>query len=386
MSWQLGAFRVLALAWPAGFAWYERVAAGRPIVALVGTLAAFAALGRIAFAAVPNVKPTTDIVLISGYALGGGPGFAVGALAGADARTSSSARGRGRRGRWPAGGCRDDRRRAGLGGFGACGAGLGASGGAARAAGGGAGRLQPPPLGRWPLAVVCCVVGFAFTALQDVGDWVTYSDHSASQLGATSGQGLGFDAIHAAGCLVFALAFGPALIRSIQRFARRTAGQLGRAGWGRAPVIAVVVGGADRPPGGSGRAAASAARLRAALALRRRPRCAAPRSPTCSAAQNADGGFGAAPGQPSNQLYAGWAALGLASAGYDLARVASGAGLIAYIERGAGSPADVGSLERTILVARAAGLSAAQLRRPRSGGRAASDGPRRRLGLAIRST
>ena len=30
----------------------------------------------------PNVKPTTDIVLISGYALGGGPGFAVGAIAG----------------------------------------------------------------------------------------------------------------------------------------------------------------------------------------------------------------------------------------------------------------------------------------------------------------
>ena len=52
------------------------------MIALVATLAAFAALGRIAFAAVPNVKPTTDIVLISGYALGGGPGFAVGALAG----------------------------------------------------------------------------------------------------------------------------------------------------------------------------------------------------------------------------------------------------------------------------------------------------------------
>ena len=29
-----------------------------------------------------------------------------------------------------------------------------------------------------PLAIVCCVVGFAFTAIQDVGDWVTYSDHS----------------------------------------------------------------------------------------------------------------------------------------------------------------------------------------------------------------
>ncbi len=82
MSWQLGAFALLALALAGGFAWYERVRPDARIVALVGTLAAFAALGRIAFAAVPNVKPTTDIVLISGYALGGGPGFAVGAIAG----------------------------------------------------------------------------------------------------------------------------------------------------------------------------------------------------------------------------------------------------------------------------------------------------------------
>ena len=80
MSWQLGSFALLAVALAAGFAWYERQRPDARIVALVGTLSAFAALGRIAFAAVPNVKPTTDIVLIAGYALGGGPGFAVGAI------------------------------------------------------------------------------------------------------------------------------------------------------------------------------------------------------------------------------------------------------------------------------------------------------------------
>src|SRR5580700_4301019 len=82
MSWQLGAFGLLGLGLAGGFAWYERVRPDARIVALVATLAAFAALGRIAFAAVPNVKPTTDIVLISGYALGGAPGFVVGAIAG----------------------------------------------------------------------------------------------------------------------------------------------------------------------------------------------------------------------------------------------------------------------------------------------------------------
>jgi hypothetical protein len=63
-------------------------------------------------------------------------------------------------------------------------------------------------------------------------------------------------------------------------------------------------------------------------------------------------------GQRSNQLYAGWAALGLASAGYDLNRVAHGGpSVIDYVRAGAGAT-DPGSLERAILVARAAGQSA----------------------------
>ena len=40
-----------------------------------------ATVGRIAFAPIPNVKPTTDIALFAGYALGPVPGFAVGAVA-----------------------------------------------------------------------------------------------------------------------------------------------------------------------------------------------------------------------------------------------------------------------------------------------------------------
>jgi energy-coupling factor transport system substrate-specific component len=81
VSWQLGSFLVLAVGLAAGFAWYERTKPDARIVALVGTLAAFGALGRIAFAAIPNVKPTTDIVLIAGFALGGAPGYVVGAVA-----------------------------------------------------------------------------------------------------------------------------------------------------------------------------------------------------------------------------------------------------------------------------------------------------------------
>ena len=195
MSWQLGAFAILALALAGGFAWYERVRPDARIVALVGTLAAFAALGRIAFAAFPNVKPTTDIVLVSGYALGGGPGFAVGALAGL---ASNFFFGQGPWTPW---------QMAGWGATGVIGAGLAV--------------VTHHRIGRWPLAIVCAVVGFGFTALQDVGDWVTYSDHSLAQLGIYVGKGIGFDFVHAAGCLVFALAFGPALINSLTRFRTR---------------------------------------------------------------------------------------------------------------------------------------------------------------------
>ncbi|MGH2915902.1 MAG: prenyltransferase/squalene oxidase repeat-containing protein [Solirubrobacteraceae bacterium] len=399
MSWQLGALAILALALAAGFWWYERARPDARIVALVGALSAFAALGRIAFAAVPNVKPTTDIVLIAGFALGGGPGFAVGALA---ALSSNFFFGQGPWTPW---------QMAGWGATGVAGAALAALVGRLRR-----GRGAPPVLGRWPLAVVCAVIGFGFAALQDVGDWVNYSDHSLAQLGAYISSGLGFDAVHALGCVGFALALGPSLARSLARFARRL-----QVEWVGRPAAARAAG--TRGGGGGGGAADSSGprrglrqrrldtklgsapdvwhncvskrRLDAKLESRDRvwylrvgvgdvlrlalalavavavtlagalmaggPASAAASRTAPPAtvsrvvayllhAQNPDGGFGAAPGQPSNQLYAGWAALGLASAGREPASAA------AYVA--AGSQSDPGSLERTILVLRAAGRPA----------------------------
>src|ERR1700726_3589495 len=145
MSWQLAAFTILAIGLAGGFAWYERTRPGPRVVALVATLAAFAALGRIAFAALPNVKPTTDIVLISGYALGAGPGFVVGALAGL---TSNFFFGQGPWTPWQM-----------------------AAWGATGLLGAILARSTAKPIGRWPLAAVAFVAGFAFTAFQDLGDW-----------------------------------------------------------------------------------------------------------------------------------------------------------------------------------------------------------------------
>src|SRR5262249_24846316 len=76
-------------------------------------------------------------------------------------------------------------------------------------------------ISRWPLGLICGVVGFVFALAQDFGDWVNFSDHSVAQLGVYVARGIGFDFVHAAGCLLFALAFGPALLRSIERFTAR---------------------------------------------------------------------------------------------------------------------------------------------------------------------
>ncbi len=390
MSWQVGAFALLAVALGAGFLWYERTRPDARIVALVGTLAALAALGRIAFAAVPNVKPTTDIVLVAGYALGGGPGFAVGALAGL---TSNFFFGQGPWTPW---------QMAAWGATGVIGAGLAwlaSLTSRSRRARADAAPATHPVIGRWPLAAVCCVVGFAFTAFQDVGDWVTYSDHSLGALGLYVGQGLGFDAVHAAGCFAFALAIGPVLIRSIQRFAQRlqvtwvpeTQPSTGKSGNGEGPGRAWVAqlryepaerdkSGSAAPPGPDPLHCAVfrvrrprplvVAGLMAAIALalttaRAHANPTAPASVTGAAAsyllsaQNADGGFGPAPGQPSNPLYTGWAALGLAAAGHDLNLVSHGAsGVMSYVQQGDGTAGDVGALERTLLVVDAAGRSA----------------------------
>src|SRR3954453_8550816 len=81
MTWQVGSALVLLLALGVGFAWYERSRPLGRVLALVAALGALGGIGRVAFAAFPNVKPTSDIVLFSGYALGGPAGFAVGALA-----------------------------------------------------------------------------------------------------------------------------------------------------------------------------------------------------------------------------------------------------------------------------------------------------------------
>src|SRR5580700_1359703 len=80
MSWPIVSFLIVGLVLVAGWLAYERRRPSARMVAVVGTLAAVAALGRDAFVALPDVKPITAITLVVGYALGPLPGFTVGAI------------------------------------------------------------------------------------------------------------------------------------------------------------------------------------------------------------------------------------------------------------------------------------------------------------------
>src|SRR5688572_5115572 len=168
MSWLLASLAVLAFGLAAGVLWYERSHPSSRVLALVATLAALAALGRIAFAPLPNVKPTTDIVLLTGYVLGGAPGFMVGAVA---ALASNLFFGQGPWTPW---------QMAGWAGAGLLGAGLA--------------RVFGRELGRVSLAAACAVAGLGFGALMNLSLWVTFSgDHTLEKLGAYFVTSLPFD-------------------------------------------------------------------------------------------------------------------------------------------------------------------------------------------------
>ena len=184
----LGAAALVA----AGVAWFEMGTDSTRELAVIATLAAAAAAGRVLFAAVPGVQPVTVIAIVAGAALGIRAGAATGALA---AFVSNFFLGQGI---WTP---------QQMLGWAACGV---------------AGALLAPALrNRWVLAVVAAVLGFAFSASMDVWLWYGFSPHTVTALVAVVGRGLWFDAAHAAGNVVLALAAGPELRRMLDRYARR---------------------------------------------------------------------------------------------------------------------------------------------------------------------
>jgi energy-coupling factor transport system substrate-specific component len=196
VTWQLSTFTLLALILAVGFGWYERTNPSSKVLAMVATLAALAALGRVAFAPIPNVKPTTDIVFLTGYVLGGAPGFAVGALA---ALTSNLIFGQGPWTPWQ------------MVAWGIVGV-IGAAWAPLT-------RDRLPRIATCVLLVLCAYFYGALTNLSVLT--AGGGTPSLAQFGVTESAGFAFDTAHAIGNVAFFLAFGPALVRVLRRYRAR---------------------------------------------------------------------------------------------------------------------------------------------------------------------
>jgi energy-coupling factor transport system substrate-specific component len=330
MSWQLVSFLILAGVLLAGFAWYERSRPPSQVVALVAALAALGIAGRIAFAAFPNVKPTTDIVIFAGYALGGAPGFAVGALS---ALVSNFWFGQGPWTPWQ------------MAGWGMCGV-LGA-----------ALALGVRNAGRFTLAAVCGAGALLYGALLNFSLMATYGgDLSWKQFVVLEGRAIPFEIAHLTGNVVLALLAGPAMVRMLIRFRERFE-------WERkeeesAPPDSVTRG------LGAGGIAALALVVFALGAVTAPPAKASDVSRAASwlvSTQNPDGGFATSPGDHSGAEITCWVMLGLAASGHNPLDVARGSKTpVDYLRSNLDQIKSPGDLARTVLALEATGVDPRQ--------------------------
>jgi energy-coupling factor transport system substrate-specific component len=337
VSWQLASFALVLLALGLAFWWYERSHPPAKLVAVLATLAAIAALGRDAFAAIPDVKPITAIVLVSGFAFGAAPGFAVGAIAGL---ASNLLLGQGPWTPW---------QMLGWGVVGLMGAALA--------------RLTARRVSPLVLALACALAAEVFNLLLDAYTWTGTGNHTLAAFGVVLGSAVVFDVTHVLASFGFGLAFGTVLLRMLERVRLRlevswealtpapepasasSAHLVGLSALALSLAVGLLALGPPARASASGGASAARVDISRELSF-------------LASAQNSDGGFGAARGQSSSELYSAWVAMGLAAADRNpLSLRRDGHTVLDVIRGQASSLQGAGDLERTILALHACGVS-----------------------------
>ena len=348
MSWQLSSFAVVVASLAAAFWWYERSHPPAKLIAVIATLAALAALGRDAFAAIPDVKPITAIVLVSGLAFGMRPGFAIGAVS---ALASNILLGQGPWTPWQ------------MLGWGLVGV---------------FGALLRRLLGEQPsalaLGLACALGAELFNLFLNIYTWTGTGNHTLAAYGVVLGAALAFDLTHVGASFAFGFAFGPVLLRMLVRVRARLEVRWSSPAAPSTPRrldAARLLGGPPAalllvlcvPLAALGLTACANASKPAADPPAQQARLVIARELAyLKTAQNPDGGFGAAPGLPSSELYTAWAAIGLAAAGRSpLTLTRDGHSVLDALRAEAASLHGAGDLERTILALRACGAAVRSL-------------------------
>jgi energy-coupling factor transport system substrate-specific component len=338
MSWPLASFAIVLGILLTGWLIYERSRPSARMTAVVGTLAAVAALGRDAFVALPDVKPITAMTFVVGYALGPLPGFAVGAIG---MLASNIVLGQGPYTPWQM-----------------------AAWGLVGLAGAGVGRLSGRRIGRVGIALACGVSALGAKEIMNVYTWTLGATHTPAAFVATAGAALPFDVTDAVASVLFGLGFGPELARLLGRMRARmtVTWEVATPPLALLAIVCVGIGVASVPTRARGAAIFEAStRARPAPPVARRAATSVVISRAVAflrRAQNADGGFAGAKGQRSSELYSAWAAMGLAAAGRDpLSLKRAGHSVLDAIRGEASTLEGVGDEERTILALRACGVS-----------------------------
>jgi prenyltransferase beta subunit len=359
VSWPLSSFAIVLGVLIAGWLAYERSRPSARMTAVVGTLAAVAALGRDAFVALPDVKPITAMTLVVGYALGPIPGFAVGAIG---MLASNIVLGQGPYTPWQM-----------------------AAWGLVGLAGAALGRLSNRHLGRFGIALACAIMALVAKEIMNVYTWTLGASHTPAAFFLTAGQALPYDITDTVASFLFGFAFGPELARLLGRVRARMTVEWKPAHPPAATMmVAIVLVGAGSCAIGRPSSARATPNLPTRASTRTTPTAQAGGSLAWSSvesapsradaassgviargvaylegAQNGDGGFGASKGQRSSELYSAWAAMGLAAAGRDpLALRGAGHSVLDALRDQASTLEGAGDYERTILALHACGLPA----------------------------
>ena len=177
------------------FAKFEESEISSKEVALIGILGAITAASRIPFAALPNIKPCTFLIIVSGLVFGALAGAMVGAMT---AGVSNLFFGQGPWTAWEMV--------------------------AWAMVGMIAGYLGQRMKGITVRDIILLgiVLGMAYNTLMDFSSWITFYKSDPNLLVPTFVAGLPFGALHVFGNVVFAVILGKPVLTMFQRFQRRT--------------------------------------------------------------------------------------------------------------------------------------------------------------------
>ena len=191
-NWSLISLVLVAVTLLSGYLVFEKSPSCAKDIALIGTLAALSGLGRVPFAAVPGLQPTTFVVLCSGYVLGPLAGFIIGSSA---AFASNFFLGHGPWTPWQmlAWGM------------------VGISSGMLKRMG----LRHAYPF----LLILSFLWGFVFGWLMNMWHWLTFVHPlTPKTLIAVNLTSIWFDSVHAVGNLVFMFLFGRGFVSILKRF------------------------------------------------------------------------------------------------------------------------------------------------------------------------